>query len=82
MIDSGMIDSGRPSDLQQRAWMLQWRNAASALARVRAAELAGTDSRVVAEQLDDATVAAIRRGPKGLSGLVEQQRIFHRQRAR
>jgi len=71
----------RPVSPEARAWMAQWRSAASALARVRATELQAVDLWRVADELEDALLASMRREPAACtSGLVEQQRIFARAR--
>lgn len=68
---------------QQLAWMAQWRSAAIALERIRAVELAGADLARIASDLDDLSIAAARaRGRDTTSGLVVQQRLFHRARPR
>ncbi len=60
-------------------WMTQWRNAAHELERVRREELAHTDSRAVAQQIEDACRAAIALNPpQPTSGLILQQRFLHR----
>lgn len=65
--------------MQQQAWMAQWRSAAVALARVRSQELASVDLARIAHDLDDVSVPAARtRGLSTTSGLIAQQRIFHR----
>ena len=67
------------SESQQRAWMAQWRTAEIALARVRQAELATVDLARVAADLEDACVVSAQASRPALtSGLVEQQRAFHR----
>ncbi len=72
-----------PTVAQARAWMAQWRIAATALAQVRAAELRAVDLSDVAEQLDQALWARIRNEPPSqTSGLVEQQRVFAQSRGR
>ena len=59
--------------------MAQWRSAAVALERVRLAELDSADLARIAADLDDASIAAARvRGLSVSSGLIEQQRLFHR----
>ncbi len=59
--------------------MGQWRSAAAALARVRAAELYAVDLLAVADELDEALWARRRAEPPSrTSGLVEQQRVFAR----
>lgn len=59
--------------------MAQWRSAAPALARVRAAELRVVDLANVAEQLEEALLARIRtEQPSLTSGLIEQQAVFAR----
>lgn len=59
--------------------MAQWRAAAPALERVRIAELRQADLAVVAAELDDALrAAAPARAASPESGLVVQQRLFHR----
>jgi hypothetical protein len=68
-----------PTRQQQLAWIAQWRSAAAALARVRSQELASADLARIAHDLDDVSVPAARtRGFSTTSGLVAQQRIFHR----
>ncbi|MBX3175260.1 MAG: hypothetical protein KF709_12665 [Gemmatimonadaceae bacterium] len=70
-----------PTTEQAQSWMRQWRAAAPALARVRAAELATVDVVVVAEELEGALDARMRmEPPPPSSGLVEQQRVFARAR--
>lgn len=72
-----------PTDAQARAWMAQWRAAAPALARQRAVELEQVDLRRVAEALEDAFWISARAATAApASGLVEQQRLFARARAR
>jgi hypothetical protein len=59
--------------------MAQWRNAAVALERVRLEELRTVDLGRIAADLDDiCNVAARARGLTTTSGLLEQQRVFHR----
>lgn len=76
----------RPSEAQARAWMAQWRSAGPALARVRAVELRmldGPDLARIADELEEALWARRRSEPESAtSGLVEQQRLFGRGRAR
>jgi hypothetical protein len=70
-----------PTVEQQRAWMAQWQSAAAALAAVRQQELETADLWRIASDLEDACVASARRAAADLpatSGLVEQQRLFHR----
>jgi hypothetical protein len=60
--------------------MEQWRSAAVALARVQQAERVSVDLARVAADLEDAcriAALAAQRGPQ-TSGLIEQQRWFHR----
>ena len=72
-----------PTRSQQLAWMAQWRSAAVALARARAEELRNIDLARVANDLEDASIVAARaRAAATASGLVTQQRIFHRRNAR
>jgi hypothetical protein len=67
---------------QQQAWMAQWRSAAIALERIRAAEMASADLARIASDLDDLSIAAARiRGGETTSGLVVQQRLFVRARS-
>jgi hypothetical protein len=62
-----------------REWMRQWRQAARALALVRAEESWNADLASIAEQLEDACMASLAVKPPGSSsGLVQQQRTFHR----
>ena len=73
-----MMSVPAPTDAQRKSWMAQWRNAAKALAQVNAEEMGRVDVRVIAIQLEDASLRAIRDYPPGpSSGLIEQQRIFH-----
>lgn len=73
----------KPTDAQAHAWMLQWRAAGPALARVRADELATVDLWRVADELEEAFWARVRTEPAvQTSGLVAQQRIFARARSR
>ena len=68
-----------PTQEQQRAWMAQWQEASTALARVRQAELETVDLARIASDLEEACVASARIQVKSTtSGLVEQQRAFHR----
>lgn len=65
------------------AWMAQWRSAAIELAQVRCAEIATADLGTVAAQLEDACLASLQTKPPGpTSGLVIQQRLFHKARGR
>ena len=67
----------RPTDLQQRAWMAQWRSAAIALAQMQQSDLVDADLTRIASDLDDACIEAARaRGSSQTSGLIEQQRLF------
>ncbi len=67
------------TEAQQREWMAQWRRAAVELEQVRVRELAAVDLGRIAEDLEDACVAAARLAVKSTtSGLVEQQRLLHR----
>ena len=73
----------KPTDAQAHAWMLQWRAAGPALARVRAEEVATVDLWRVADELEEALLARVTAEPAApTSGLVEQQRIFARARRR
>jgi hypothetical protein len=59
--------------------MRQWRSAAGALEQVRRAELRQVDLARVAADLEDACLASLQGDPPGpTSGLVIQQRLFHR----
>ena len=72
-----------PTDAQAQAWMAQWRAAAPALARQRAAELEQVDLWRVAEELEDAFwISARAAAAAPACGLVEQQRLFARARSR
>jgi hypothetical protein len=68
---------------QQQVWMQQWRRAAVALAEVRRRTLAAMDAvealRAAERVLDAGTPGDARPRVRG-SGLVEQQRLFHRKR--
>lgn len=69
-----------PTEAQRRGWMAQWRAAGPVLERIRVMELATTDMGRLAAALDDACLAAVRAAdPERVSGLVEQQRLLHRQ---
>jgi hypothetical protein len=73
----------KPTDAQAHAWMLQWRAAGPALARVRAEELAVVDLWQVADELEEALWARVRAEPLDpSSGLVAQQGLFARARRR
>lgn len=64
-----------------RRWVLTWREAASALADVKRAELALVDTAETLRQLADAFDAALsNRLPTSTSGLIEQQAVFQRLR--
>ena len=68
-----------PTEAQQRAWMAQWHAAAAALARVRQAEVEQADLARVALDLEDACLASARAAHGSVtSGLIAQQRAFHR----
>jgi hypothetical protein len=70
-----------PTLEQRQAWMAQWRSAAVALEQVRQAEWRAADLRVIATQLEELSLAAVRANPPGSdSGLVVQQAFFHRAR--
>ncbi|MEO7083682.1 MAG: hypothetical protein ABI442_20695 [Gemmatimonadaceae bacterium] len=59
--------------------MARWRSAGIALEQVRLAELDAVDLARVAADLEDASLAAApARGLSVTSGLVSQQRLFHR----
>jgi hypothetical protein len=59
--------------------MRQWRSAAVALEEVRRAELRRADLARVAADLEDACLASLETiPPEPTSGLVTQQRLFHR----
>lgn len=67
-----------PTETERQRWIVQWRAAAAALARIKADELRKVDLSQVAVQLEDACRWAIERDPpKPRSGLIEQQRLFH-----
>jgi hypothetical protein len=69
----------KPTRAQALTWIAQWRSAGPALARVRAAELEEVDLWRVADELEEALWARLRSEPASqTSGLVEQQRLFHR----
>lgn len=73
----------QPTKAQAQRWAAQWRAAGPALARVRAAELQSVDLWRVAEELEEAFWARVRSEPESdTSGLVEQQRVFARDRSR
>lgn len=66
----------------RHAWMRQWHHAAIALAEVRRRELAqmsDADALAAAERVLDLWPIP-RTQPAGVSGLVEQQRLFQRSR--
>ncbi|MDZ4673071.1 MAG: hypothetical protein SGI84_01370 [Gemmatimonadota bacterium] len=68
-----------PTEAQRREWMAQWRSAAIALERVRLMELRSADLARIATDLDDASCQAARaRAAIATSGLIAQQRLFHR----
>lgn len=68
-----------PTEAQQRTWMAQWRSAAIALERVRLLELESADLARIAADLDDVSrLAARTRATVTTSGLIAQQRLFHR----
>lgn len=72
-----------PTEAQARAWAALWRAAGPALARVRAAELNAIDLVRVADELEEALLVRVgAEAPSVTSGLVEQQRLFARERAR
>lgn len=68
-----------PKQIEEgKRWVEAWKRAGPALDRIRIAELAAADCRVIAARLEDASRAALaRRRPTVTSGLVEQQRRFH-----
>jgi hypothetical protein len=69
----------QPTEAQRQAWMAQWRSAAVALERVRVDELRAIDLARVVADLEDASIAsAPARAASVTSGLIEQQRLFHR----
>jgi hypothetical protein len=64
-----------------REWVLTWRAAGDALARIKRDELRQLDTCAALEQLADAFDHALRTAPATLtSGLIEQQRILQRLR--
>jgi hypothetical protein len=64
---------------QRKSWMAQWRSAGAELERIRLQELTAADLARIADVLEDAFLAAVPdRARSTTSGLVEQQRIFHR----
>lgn len=72
-----------PTSAEAHAWAAQWQAAGPALARVRAAELQAVDLWRVADELEEALWARLRADPDSRApGLVEQQRLFARSRAR
>jgi len=82
-LDFSMTDDRMPTEAQRRMWMAQWRHAAVALAKVKAEEMARLDMKVIATQLEDASLLAIRHHPpRPSSGLIEQQRAFHSARGK
>jgi hypothetical protein len=69
---------------QQEQWMQQWRRAAVALAEVRRralAQMSEADALVAANRVLAAGGPSTIRRPPTRSGLVEQQRLFHRRRS-
>lgn len=71
------------SDDQRRRWLAQWRAAGPELERIRLQELATADLGRIADQLEAAFLeAGPERARSTTSGLVEQQRLFHRRRPR
>ena len=71
--------STAPTEAQQRAWMAQWHAAAAALARVRLAEVEQADLARVALDLEDACMVSAHAARRSVSsGVLEQQRAFHR----
>ena len=70
-----------PSDAERRRWMAQWRSASVALARVRQEEVRDADLARIATDLEDVCVASASvRALATSSGLIDQQRSFHRLR--
>lgn len=66
---------------EQRRWLAQWRAAGPELERIRLQELDAADLGQIADALEDAyRAAAPERARSTTSGLVEQQRAFHRGR--
>jgi hypothetical protein len=62
-----------------RRWVQAWRNAGPRLERIRREELAALDaSAAIALLCGPADYRVPPRAPKPTSGLVEQQRLFHR----
>lgn len=73
----------QPTNAQARMWAAQWRAAGPALARVRAAELQDVDLWRVADELEEAFWVRVHSEAESLApGLIEQQRLFARARAR
>lgn len=71
-----------PTDEQRRAWMAQWNSAGPALRRAYLKELVEADLARIAADLEDASLAAAAERARSVtSGLVEQQRLFHRARS-
>jgi len=65
-------------DLMQR-WVQTWRNASKELEKLRHEEIRNANTQLAIERLDDAFEAALLHFPlRPSSGLVEQQRLFHR----
>jgi len=71
---------------QQQQWMAQWRWAAVELERVKRAELARLTDEQALRAADDllalARTAYIDPHRRSYSGLIEQQRLFQKQRNR
>jgi hypothetical protein len=69
----------QPTELEMRRWLQQWRSASLALARVRHEELRDVDLEREALALEPLALSARRtRSDVTTSGLIEQQKLFHR----
>ncbi len=66
---------------EQRLWMEQWRHAAIALDEVKQDKLANLTDEAAWRQTESLlSIPNPWRDPKRVSGLVEQQAVFHRHR--
>ena len=73
--------SRETTSFELRRWVVTWREAGEALARVKRRELEALRTPEALEHLADVFEAALRDAPRTrTSGLVEQQRLFARLR--
>jgi hypothetical protein len=76
------MDSKDPAALELEQWVRMWRKTGAALESIKRAELERLNTATAVTQLSEAFDAALRSAPSRLtSGLVEQQRIYHKLRA-